>query len=80
VVTGEVGAGKTVAARAAVAALDPVRHTIVYLANPLIGQRGLYAEIVRSLGGTPASTRPAWSPRPPSCWPPRRPRRPRPAC
>jgi type II secretory pathway predicted ATPase ExeA len=53
VVTGEVGAGKTVAARAAVAALDPVRHTIVYLANPLIGQRGLYAEIVRSLGGTP---------------------------
>jgi type II secretory pathway predicted ATPase ExeA len=34
VVTGEVGAGKTVAARAATAALDPVRHTIVYLANP----------------------------------------------
>jgi type II secretory pathway predicted ATPase ExeA len=53
VVTGEVGAGKTVAARAAVAALDPVRHTIIYLANPLVGQRGLYAEIVRSLGGTP---------------------------
>jgi type II secretory pathway predicted ATPase ExeA len=53
VVTGEVGASKTVAARAATAALDPVRHTIVYLANPLIGQRGLYAEIVRSLGGTP---------------------------
>jgi type II secretory pathway predicted ATPase ExeA len=53
VVTGEVGAGKTVAARAAVATLDPVRHTIVYLANPLIGPRGLYAEIVRSLGGTP---------------------------
>jgi type II secretory pathway predicted ATPase ExeA len=53
VVTGEVGAGKTVAARAAVAALDPVRHTIIYLANPLVGQRGLYAEIVRHLGGTP---------------------------
>jgi type II secretory pathway predicted ATPase ExeA len=32
VVTGEVGAGKTVAARAAVAALDPVRHTVIYLA------------------------------------------------
>jgi type II secretory pathway predicted ATPase ExeA len=53
VVTGEVGAGKTVAARAAVAALDPVRHTIVYLPNPCIGQRGLYAEIVRALAGTP---------------------------
>ena len=36
VVTGEVGAGKTVAARAAVAALDPVRHTVISLANPLI--------------------------------------------
>jgi type II secretory pathway predicted ATPase ExeA len=53
VVTGEVGAGKTVAARAAVHALDPVRHTVIYLANPLVGQRGLYAEIVRHLGGTP---------------------------
>ena len=53
VVTGEVGAGKTVAARAAVATLDPVRHTIVYLPNPCIGQRGPYAEVVRSLGGHP---------------------------
>jgi type II secretory pathway predicted ATPase ExeA len=32
VVTGEVGAGKTVAARAATSALDPVRHTVIYLA------------------------------------------------
>ena len=53
VITGEVGVGKTVAARAAVAGLDPVRHTIVYLPNPCIGQRGLYAEIVRALGGHP---------------------------
>jgi type II secretory pathway predicted ATPase ExeA len=53
VVTGEVGAGKTIAARAATAALDPVRNTIVYLPNPCIGQRGLYAEIVRHLGGAP---------------------------
>jgi type II secretory pathway predicted ATPase ExeA len=53
VITGEVGAGKTVAARAAVATLDPVRHTIVYIPNPCIGQRGLYAEIVRHLGGHP---------------------------
>ena len=53
VVTGEVGAGKTVAARAAIAALDPVRHTVIYLANPMIGERGLYTHIVRSLGAAP---------------------------
>src|SRR5439155_14453707 len=32
--TGEVGSGKTVAARAAVAALDASRYTVIYLANP----------------------------------------------
>ncbi len=53
VVTGEVGAGKTVAARAAIAALDPTRHTLVYLPNPLIGERGIYTHIVRALGGAP---------------------------
>ncbi|HEY2960683.1 MAG TPA: AAA family ATPase [Actinomycetota bacterium] len=53
VVTGEVGAGKTVAARAAIASLDPVRHTVIYLANPMVGERGLYTHIVRSLGATP---------------------------
>lgn len=53
VVTGEVGAGKTVAARAATHALDPVRHTVIYLANPLIGQNGLYAQIARHLGQQP---------------------------
>lgn len=53
VVTGEVGSGKTVAARAATAALDASRHTIIYLGNPAIGSRGLYAAIVTALGGTP---------------------------
>jgi len=53
VVTGEVGAGKTVAARAAVAALDPSRHTVIYQANPAVGARGLYAAIVTALGGMP---------------------------
>jgi len=53
VVTGEVGAGKTVAARAAVAALDTSRHTVIYIANPAVGARGLYAAIVTALGGTP---------------------------
>ena len=48
--TGEVGSGKTVAARAAVALLDH-RHTVVYLGNPAIGVRGSYAQIVEALGG-----------------------------
>ena len=59
VVTGEVGAGKTVAARAAAAALDPSRHTVVYLSNPAVGARGLYAFIVSALGGIPSFHRPA---------------------
>ncbi|MGH2927949.1 MAG: ExeA family protein, partial [Solirubrobacteraceae bacterium] len=53
VITGEVGAGKTVAARAATAALDASRHTLIYLPNPAIGARGIYAEIVRALGESP---------------------------
>lgn len=52
-VTGEVGSGKTVAARAAVATLDSSRHTVIYLPNPAIGTRGMYAAIVSVLGGTP---------------------------
>lgn len=53
VVTGEVGAGKTVAARAAIAALDTSRHSVIYVGNPAIGARGLYAAIVTALGATP---------------------------
>ena len=53
VLTGEVGSGKSVAARAAVAGLDPSRHTVVYLPNPAIGARGLYTEVVSRLGGEP---------------------------
>jgi type II secretory pathway predicted ATPase ExeA len=53
VLTGDVGAGKTVAVRAAVAALDRTRHTIVYVPNPAIGARGLYVTIVAALGGKP---------------------------
>ncbi len=53
VITGEVGAGKTVAARAAIATLDASRHTVIYLGNPAVGARGLYAEIIATLGGTP---------------------------
>lgn len=53
VITGEVGSGKTVAARAATAALDASRHTVIYLGNPAVGARGLYASIVTALGGVP---------------------------
>jgi len=53
VVTGEVGAGKTVAIRAALAGLDPSRHTLIYLGNPAVGARGIYAGIVSALGGVP---------------------------
>src|SRR3974377_1523109 len=53
VVTGDVGAGKTVAVRAAVASLDPTRHQVINIANPAFGTRGLYVTIVRSLGAQP---------------------------
>ncbi|HEY5848135.1 MAG TPA: AAA family ATPase [Microlunatus sp.] len=53
VLTGEVGAGKTVAVRAALNALDSSRHTIIYLGNPAVGGRGLYGCIVTALGGNP---------------------------
>ena len=53
VITGEVGAGKTVAVRAALANLDSSRHTVIYLGNPAVGGRGLYGGIVTALGGIP---------------------------
>jgi type II secretory pathway predicted ATPase ExeA len=53
VVTGDVGAGKTVAVRAAVATLDPTRHQVIYIPNPAFGTRGLYVTIVRALGAQP---------------------------
>jgi len=53
VITGEVGAGKTVAVRAALSDLDASRHTVIYLGNPAVGARGIYATIVSRLGGVP---------------------------
>ena len=61
-VTGEVGAGKSVAVRAALAGLDTSRHTVIYLGNPTVGARGLYATIVTALGGTPRFHRAALIP------------------
>lgn len=53
VVTGEVGAGKTVAVRAATAALEPSRFSVIYISNPTVGVRGVYSHIVSSLGAVP---------------------------
>ena len=53
VITGEVGAGKTVAVRAALAALDTTRHTIIYLPNPTVGVRGIHHQIAAALGQRP---------------------------
>lgn len=53
VITGDVGAGKTVSVRAAADALDRTRHQIIYIANPAFGTRGLYITIVRALGAEP---------------------------
>lgn len=60
VITGEVGAGKTVAVRAATANRDPLRHVFIYLANPTVGVRGMLTHIVAALGHTPAFRRALW--------------------
>lgn len=52
-ICGESGAGKTVAVRAAVAALDQARHRIIYLANPTTGARGICHHLVVALGAVP---------------------------
>ena len=54
VVTGEVGAGKTVSVRAVLAGLDASRHTIIYLPNPMIGVRGIHEEILSAFGQAPS--------------------------
>jgi type II secretory pathway predicted ATPase ExeA len=53
VITGEVGVGKTVAARAALAGLDPARHITIYVGNPAVGTRGICHAIVTALGQAP---------------------------
>jgi type II secretory pathway predicted ATPase ExeA len=53
ILTGEVGAGKTVAVRAATHGLDTSRHTLIYLPNPAIGIRGLHGAVATALGQAP---------------------------
>ena len=68
VVTGEVGAGKTVAVRAALSALDPTRHTLIYLGNPTIGARGIHHQIVTALGHRPLTHHATLVPEPSTRW------------
>jgi len=53
ILTGEVGAGKTVALRAAVSGLDASRHTLIYLPNPQVGTRGIHGAVATALGQAP---------------------------
>jgi type II secretory pathway predicted ATPase ExeA len=48
-ITGEVGTGKTVAIRAAVADLDAAAHTVIYVGNPATGVRGYLQPQLTSL-------------------------------
>jgi len=54
VITGEVGVGKTVAARAAICRAEPARHHLIYIPDPTVGARGVYHHIVSALGGKPS--------------------------
>ena len=54
VVTGEVGAGKTVSVHTVLAGLDPAKHTVIYLPNPMIGVRGIHEEILNTFGQPPS--------------------------
>lgn len=54
VLTGEVGAGKTVAVRAALAQLEASRHQIIYIPDPTISMRGIHSTIVSALGAVPS--------------------------
>ena len=53
VIVGEVGAGKTAAARAALAGIEPARHVPIYIPDPTIGLKGINTTIVTALGGQP---------------------------
>jgi type II secretory pathway predicted ATPase ExeA len=54
VITGEVGVGKTVAARAALDRTDRTRHHLIYIPDPTVGARGVFRHIVTALGGRPS--------------------------
>ena len=69
-----VGAGKTVAVRAATDRAWTARHAVIYLPDPTVGVRGISPpHRRRARRRTPASTTPPWPRRPPTRWPPNTP-------
>lgn len=66
VITGEVGAGKTVAVRAALASLDRSRHTVIYLPDPTVGVQGIHHPSSPRSADNPSPTTPPWPHRPPT--------------
>jgi type II secretory pathway predicted ATPase ExeA len=65
VITGEVGAGKTVALRAALASLDPSRHTLITWVTPPSASA---ASTTPSRPRSAASPEPTTPPSPPRPW------------
>ena len=67
--TGEVGCGKTVAARATVASLEPSRTQVIYCANPTVGGRGILSWSSPPWVAHPGSIVLRWSLKPLTLWP-----------
>jgi len=57
-VTGETGSGKSTAVRRFVASLEPTRHTVIYLSNPILGLSGIYRDLLVTLGHEPPFGKP----------------------
>jgi type II secretory pathway predicted ATPase ExeA len=57
-VTGETGSGKSTAIRRFVASIEPTRHTVIYLANPILGLSGIYRDLLACLGHEPPFGKP----------------------
>lgn len=57
-VTGEIGSGKSTSIRRFAAQLDPNRHAVIYLANPLLGLSGIYRDLLSALGYEPVFGKP----------------------
>jgi type II secretory pathway predicted ATPase ExeA len=64
VITGEVGVGKTVAARAAIDRAEPARHHLIHIPDPTVGARGTHHQVVAALGGKPSFHNAALVPKP----------------
>lgn len=57
-ITGETGSGKSTAIRRFVASIEPARHTVIYLANPILGLSGIYRDLLATLGHEPPFGKP----------------------